>query len=417
VKIAVLTPYFLPYMGGAEVGIHHIAAGLCGAGEGHLAEDEGHEVRIFVPDDSAGALYPPWQEAQNSEWEAGAPYAVTRFPDHLSRFRLSSSRKGMLSWVPPVSQRAGEVLRGDVAAFAPDAILCFYALPYARAAAAWGRRAGVPVCLSLMGGEITGPDSRLFWPLHIRAAVRRCDHTIYETPFCARTVTGGPLRRRLLLGGRPPHIIPFGVDTSLYTPDADPAAVRRQWGVGEGDPLLVTISRLARVKNIDVQIRAVARLAGSHPRLKLLVVGSGNWEPELRRLAAELGLADRVIFAGFVAHEDLPPYYRAGDLFTYSSTFETFGLVLAEAMACGTPQVAVGRTAVADVVVPDRTGLLIPDFDPDDMARAIASLLADPQRRAAMSRASADLARREYSWASVVKRYSHTLEGLAAGPR
>lgn len=404
-KVAILTPYFLPYMGGAEVGIHHIASGLC----------RDHEVRVFVPDDSSGALYPPWQEAQNSVWERQAPYTVTRFPDHLSLFRLSSSRKGLLSWVPPVSRRLAGVLDREMTPFEPDVILSFYALPFARSAAAWGRRAGVPVCLSLMGGEITGPDSRLFWPLHIRAAIRRCDHTIYETPFCADAVCRGPLRRRLLGSCSEPHIIPFGVDTSIYTPEGESSDVRRKWGVGDEDPLLVTVSRLARVKNIEVQIQALARLTATHPRLKLMVVGSGNWEDALRDLAGDLGLGDRVIFTGFVGHEDLPPYYRAGDLFTYSSSFETFGLVLAEAMACGTPQVAVGRTAVADVVVHDKTGLLIGGFDPAAMAEAIDALLAHPERRRAMARASAELAHREYSWDSVVARYSQSLVGLARG--
>ena len=396
-KIAVLTPYFLPYMGGAEVGIHHIASRLAGE----------HQVRLFVPDDTSGALYPTWQEAQNHEWERAAPYAVSRFAENLSLFKLSASRKGLLSWIPPVSRCIERVLEEEVAAFGPDAVLCFYALPFGRAVADWGRRAGVPVCLSLMGGEITGPDSRLFWPLHIRSAVRRCTHTIYETPFCARAVRG-----RILPIPHPCHIIPFGVDTSIYTPEADGAAVRQRWGVADGDPLLVTVSRLARVKNVQVQIHALAHLVPTHPRLKLMVVGSGHWGPNLRRLAADLGLDDRVLFTGFVAHENLPPFYRAGDLFTYSSTFETFGLVLAEAMACGTPQVAVGRTAVTDVVVHGETGLLVPDFDPTALATAIGELLADNGRRAAMSRASAALARREYSWDSVAERYEKALTHL-----
>ncbi|MFH1569311.1 MAG: glycosyltransferase family 4 protein [Gemmatimonadota bacterium] len=406
-KVAVLTPYFLPYMGGAEVGIHHIASGLC----------RRHQVHLLVPQDTSGALYPPWQEAQNQDWERQAPYAVTRFAEHLSRLRLSASRKGLLSWIPPVSLRIGRILDEQVAAFGPDVVLCFYALPFGRAAGTWGLRTGVPVCLSIMGGEIAGPGSKLFWPLHIRAAVRRCTHTIYETPFCARAALGGPLSRRILPIPPPSHIVPFGVDLALFRPEADGAAVRRQWGVARDEPLLVTVSRLAQVKNVELQLHALAHLVSTHPGIRLMVVGSGNWEQNLRRLAGDLGLADRVLFAGFVAPEQLPPYYQAGDLFTYSSRFETFGMVLAEAMACGTPQVAVGRTAVADVVVHGETGLLVPDFDARAMAEAVRTLLADPRRRAAMALASVALARREFSWDSVVDRYDQTLVRLVEQAR
>ncbi|TMK51021.1 MAG: glycosyltransferase, partial [Actinobacteria bacterium] len=151
-------------------------------------------------------------------------------------------------------------------------------------------------------------------------------------------------------------------------------------------------------------VRAVARLCEVAPGLDpvLLMLGgpsgrAGLRAEDLEKLAADLGIADRVLLRDPVPHDDLPGFYRAADAVLVPSRTESFGLVALEASACGTPVVAtdVGglRTAVRDGV----TGSLVAGRDPEDFARALAHILTDRRSAAAMGQAGARYARR-YDW-------------------
>ena len=113
----------------------------------------------------------------------------------------------------------------------------------------------------------------------------------------------------------------------------------------------------------------------------------------LRALADEVGVADRVQWVGALEHEQLPLYYRAADVTVMPSTYESFGLVAVESMACGTPVVAARVGGLKATVVDGTTGYLIPWRDPALYAERLATLIGQPQLRhelglAARARAS-----------------------------
>jgi glycosyltransferase involved in cell wall biosynthesis len=149
--------------------------------------------------------------------------------------------------------------------------------------------------------------------------------------------------------------------------------------------VLGCVSRWDPVKRIEILLEAVRRLASRAPRLALLLVGGGGEEARIRRIVAETGLGDRVIFTGFLGSP--ARVYGILDLYVATSLKEGLPLAPLEAMSAGLPVVATDVPGHRDVVVHDRTGLLVPPEDGAALAEAIVKLVADPERRRLMGEA------------------------------
>ena len=198
-----------------------------------------------------------------------------------------------------------------------------------------------------------------------------------------------------------------GVDLDLFRPGA-PASARARLGLPADAVVLLFVGRIQPLKAPDVLVRAVGQLLADDPSLRSRLVvavvggpsGSGLAHPDsLQALARDLGVADVVRFQPPVAQAELPDWYRAADLTVVPSYSESFGLVAIESQACGTPVVAAAvgglRTAVRDGV----SGLFLPDHDSSTYADALAALISDPARRAALARGAVANAER-FGWSS-----------------
>ena len=160
----------------------------------------------------------------------------------------------------------------------------------------------------------------------------------------------------------------------------------------EGERLLVYVGRLAPEKGLDLLLEAFHELIQDRSDVRLALVGRGPSEEKLRSMAGELGIASKVSFTGAVPHEEVAPYYAAGDLFVFTSQTETQGLVLIEAMAAGRPVVAVQAPGPADILA-EGGGVLV-EPDPAAFARAVAELLREEGRRWALAKEARRAARR-----------------------
>jgi glycosyltransferase involved in cell wall biosynthesis len=128
-------------------------------------------------------------------------------------------------------------------------------------------------------------------------------------------------------------------------------------------------------------------------------------DPEVRRLraiAAELGVADRLVLAGAVARGDVPSWVRSADVVLAVPWYEPFGITPLEAMACGRPVVATAVGGLVDTVADGVTGDLVPPRDPARLGEVLAALLADDERRAAYGAAGVKRVRARYRWSRVV---------------
>jgi glycosyltransferase involved in cell wall biosynthesis len=146
------------------------------------------------------------------------------------------------------------------------------------------------------------------------------------------------------------------------------ARIREEFGIPQDVPLLVCVSVLRLGKGIDVLLQAATLMPGHH----ILIVGDGAMRAEWEELALALGLADRVRFAGH--RDDVSEWLAGGDILVHPSLADAFPTVLLEAMAAGLPVVASDVGGIPEIVIPSRTGLLVPPGDPQALAAAVQSL-------------------------------------------
>lgn len=172
------------------------------------------------------------------------------------------------------------------------------------------------------------------------------------------------------------------VDGTVFQPQAKDRALVRKYQL-ENYKVLMTVARLWSgdpYKGVDVTIRALPQILRVFPDVKYLVVGRGDDQPRLAKLAEELGISDRVIFAGFVPTVELPKHYCLANAYIMPSQ-EGFGIVYLEAMACGVPVLSGDADGSADPVQDGRLGWQVPHRNPDEVAiAAIEILKGDDQR-------------------------------------
>ncbi len=183
------------------------------------------------------------------------------------------------------------------------------------------------------------------------------------------------------------------------------AEARRQLGLADG-PLLLTPARLTVWKGIGHSLRALARVEG----MRLVVAGDGPERPALERLAAELGIADRVLFAGRVPGERMELYYRAADYTLLVSGYEGLSHVLVESLSAGTPAIASDKGGNPEVVRHGVNGLLTPYGDPEALASALRDAFS-PGLRAELASHTGDGLER-FDWDTMVSRTIKTLESV-----
>lgn len=182
----------------------------------------------------------------------------------------------------------------------------------------------------------------------------------------------------------PMHIIPTGLEMAQFT-SADAAEFRRRLGIAPGAPTLVHVGRIAHEKNIDFLLRMLQRLREQAPDVVLIIAGEGPALAHCKELATKLDLNRHVRFVGYLSRDgELWDCYRAGDIFVFASRTETQGLVLLEALALGVPVVSTAYMGTVDILAPQRGALIAPDEE-QAFADAVAQLLRDSPRRAALA--------------------------------
>ncbi len=329
--------------------------------------------------------------------------------DAAQRFRVQRERASVLLPTPALARRIDE-LTAEVGA---SLVVVDPALPLGLV----GPRLRQPYAVVLHGAELVVP-SRL-------PGCRSLLQRVVEG--AAVVITGGDYvtaEVQRLTSSPPPHAsVPPGVDGDRFRPldAAQRVAARKELGVGPDAQLVVGVARLVPRKGMDVLVRAAARLAPAFPELVVAVAGTGRQARTLRRLVARHRAPVRLL--GSVSDASLPRLYGAADVFASpcrnrwaGMEQEGFGIVFLEAAAAGVPAVAGRSGGTPEAVLDGVTGLVVRrPGDDAEVAEALARLLADPDRRAAMGAAGRRRAVEEYGYDLLAARLRTALVG-ATGP-
>lgn len=178
------------------------------------------------------------------------------------------------------------------------------------------------------------------------------------------------------------HMLPCVVNGENFTPGPPNPELVEKYDL-KGHRVLMTVARLWSgdiYKGVDVTIRALPKIFEKFPDTKYLVVGRGDDQPRLANMAKDLGVSDRVVFAGFVPNELLVDHYRLADAYIMPSK-EGFGIVYLEAMACGVPTLSGDDDGSADPLQDGRVGWRVPYRDPEAVAHACIEILQGNDQR------------------------------------
>ncbi|MEG4287563.1 glycosyltransferase family 4 protein [Microcoleus sp. C2C3] len=178
------------------------------------------------------------------------------------------------------------------------------------------------------------------------------------------------------------QIVPCTVDVNIFTTVPKPQDLLEQYNL-VGAKILMTVSRLRSsdiYKGVDVTIQALPQIAKTFPNVKYLVIGRGDDRSRLAKLADDLGVTERVIFAGFVPTENLAEHYQLADAYVMPSQ-EGFGIVYLEALACGVPVLAGDADGSADPLQDGKLGWRVPHRDSAAVAVACVEMLRGEDKR------------------------------------
>jgi phosphatidylinositol alpha-1,6-mannosyltransferase len=340
------------------------------------------------------AVFCPSSEGADA-FDAKAAYSVFRQPEDF------------LWPTPDVGRRVSRVAGG----FGAERVLFGATYPLALLGPRLARE-GTPYLAAAHGFEYWLSIAPGAHALMRRATGRASRVPVMCSAFIARVV-------RTAVPDRVPVSVMYpGADVDAFRPDLPFEDLKERHGIG-GRPLVVCVSRLVARKGQDVLIRAMPEIVRRVPEAALLIVGEG---PDRRRLEALTREAPTgsVILAGQASEEDLPRYYRAGDVFAMPCRtrrggleVEGWGNVFIEAAACGRPVVVGDSGGARESLVPGETGLLVDGSSPAEVAEAVAYLLEDPVRADAMGRAGRERVERDFTWPRAIGQLTGWLSAAA----
>jgi len=348
-RIGIFTDSYLPYTSGVVRSIETFSEGLTSAG---------HEVYIFAPN-----------------------YDDCRKEAKVFRFSSikSPTNRDFCMALPFALDFRATIEKLDL-----DLIHVHSPFMLGRLGAKYAKKLGVPLVFTFhtlyeqyvhyvpFGGALTKEIAQQI----SRKFSNRCDRVIVPTK-----VVGEYLQE---IGVTTPiSVIPTGIKVARFA-RGDAGWLERRFGLPGGEKILVFVGRLGQEKNIDFLLESFSRVNREIPDARLVLVGTGPEEKELREKAEEQGIAGQVTFTGLISPKEMAHCYAGSDIFVFPSVTETQGIVIAEAKAAGLPVVAIDAFGASEMVEDGVDGFLT-ELDQGQFSRKILSLLEDAEKYKKMS--------------------------------
>jgi glycosyltransferase involved in cell wall biosynthesis len=347
VKIALVTDTYFPRINGVSFSTQTFAAEFAKLG---------HEVHIYAP-------------AFPDAVDEALPYQVHRFPSWYLFFD-PEDRLGHPGGDKKLIQQFLDAKFDIVHTQTPFTI--------GKPAVKWARQSGSKVIHTyhtLFAAYVEHylwfiPKALSIW--YAKTTSRKyCDS-------CDLIITPSSEMKNVLLSynvAKPIEVIPTGIQLNRFD-GQDPKRFREAKGYKPEDKVLMFMGRVADEKNIDFLLEVFQDLVPKVPNLKFLIAGAGPAKEKLENKVKAMGLSDLVLFTGYIVKDDWRDCYAGADLFLLASVTETQGLVVSEAMAAGTPVVAVGEMGIKDVMASGKGGIMT-RLDKKEYTDAVYRMMTD----------------------------------------
>ncbi|AGB33684.1 hexosyltransferase [Natrinema pellirubrum DSM 15624] len=366
-RVCLISKQFPPGVGGAETYAHELANGLA---------ERGHNVDVFT------------------QW-IDSPDEKADVHENVSVHRICKARRKLVTfetlWFSFTARReidfeAYDIVHGTMMPASTVAVTAFNDIETPVVLTSHGTSIGEAKAVALE----TPADYLLkyfFHPMNVvmdYVASRDADKVIAISDHAYDQLTTS---YRLSEGDV--EMVPHGVDTDWFHPREE-----RHPAVDSEKMSLLYVGRLGARKGLGLALRALARVESDD--VEFLIAGTGRHEERLRKLAQELGIQEQVRFLGYVDDGDLPELYSSADVFILPSKYEGFGLVLLEAIACGTPVIGADAGGIPTAVDDGVDGCVV-ERNEGSLAGAIKEMIQDDQMREEMEKASIQ-DRKSRSW-------------------
>lgn len=269
---------------------------------------------------------------------------------------------------------------------------------------------GIPYITSIHGGDIY-PLSRELVHLLRRISVNNslCT-TINSTSTLKEVEKIKNIDKSKLL------VLPMGVDMSMFK-QSDFSKLKKRFG---NNKIILFVGRLVERKGVQYLIRALKIALNKNPNTILLIAGKGEYEDNLKELVEELNLKEKVVFLGALPHNETVKYYNIADIFVLPSVsskatgYEGLGVVLIEAMACGTNVIGSNVGGIPDIIIDKKTGLLFEADNSEDLAEKIDLLLNNKSLSKTLAK-NAKQHIKKFSWENISTQFIKILKQAANG--
>ena len=348
-KIAIFTNNYKPIISGVTESIESFREGL---------EKRGHKVFIFAPH------FPGYKDKNPN---------VFRFRSIDFRYKTAFPIAITRSWI---IYRKLKKLNVDI-------IHSQHPFNVGKAALRYARKLGVPIVFTnhtrydiYTHFVPLLPQKFLKW--YVRKAsvsyANKCDVVISPTQSIKEMLIDWGMMSKI-------EVIPTGIKIEQFSA-GNGNKIRDKFSIADDEILFLTVSRLTKEKSVDFLIKVFARLKKINPnrKIKFMIVGDGSDKMRLEKIAENIGVKSSIVFTGAVPHSDIADYFKAGDIFMYSSFSETQGIMIVEAMASGIPVVAVKAPGAMDIIASGADGILSPNVE-EAFAQRAQSLVDDENLR------------------------------------
>jgi N-acetyl-alpha-D-glucosaminyl L-malate synthase BshA len=302
--------------------------------------------------------------------------------------------------------RAGKKLYQVVREYDIDIIHAHWAIPMGFVAGLVKSITGNPLVISMHGRDVyVNPEAGFIVPTlwyvkpFLHFAFKYADQLIAVSNNCLNHAlsVGAPIEKM--------QVIYNGANVSRFFPSNEGIdEIRAKYNIPLDAKLLLTVRSLTFRKGLDVFIRCIPKILEDEPKTVALIVGDGPERENLKTLAKELGVWDKIIFSGHVPNAQLPSYENSCDLFVIPSREEGFGVAAAEAMACGKPIVGTTAGGLNETIDHNRTGLLVEPDNPKQLAEAIKRILNNDELATQLGDNAREKVLTDFNWDHIAQR-------------